>query len=162
MVESKFKISSIFAIIVSLLFLLGFTYILAWLGFPNLPLFASIPLLLFLLFFIVWLFFGEARTKLVKVSIENDAISVRGFMGIGVLKRYYFNEFEGYKTAILPSEYQEFEYLYLFLKGRKAIKISQFYHSNYAEMKLAIAKKTKNLGIERFNFGRELREIFIF
>ena len=82
-------------------------------------------------------------------------------MGAGIEKKFYFNEFTGYKISILPSEYEEFEYLYLLIEERKVIKISQFYHSNYAELKQSIIRKTKNLGKEHFSFVREVKEIFM-
>ena len=161
MVKSKFKFWSVFAIVSCLIALAVLTVILFAIGVLDLPIYASIPVLAFVIFFIVWLFFGELRTKLVKVNVDTDFIMVKKFAGLGIEKKYSFKEFAGYKISILPSEYQDFEYLYVMLDGRKAIKISQFYHSNYAELKQAIIKKTKKLGIENFSFVRELREIFV-
>lgn len=161
MVESKFKFWSLFAIISSLLLFIVLITTLLIIRISNFPLYASIPLLVLILFIIVWLVFGELRTKVVKVKIENNIINVRRFLGLGHNKSYNFSEFEGYKIAILPSEYQEYEYLYLLISGKKMIKISQFYHLNYTEIKQAIVRKTKNLGMDEFSLITEVKEIFV-
>jgi len=42
------------------------------------------------------------------------------------------------------------------------IKLSQFYHKNYEELKTGISDaKIKDLGFEDFSYLRELKEIFI-
>jgi hypothetical protein len=161
MVKSRFKFWSLLAIISSLLLLGVLIYFVFKFGIMNLPLYATIPLFVLLILCVVWLLFGEIRTKLVKVNVEGDTITVKNFIGFGIEKKYYFKELRGYKISMLPSEYQEYEYLYLLLKERKAIKISQFYHSNYVEIKQAIIRKTKSLGTEHFSLVREVKEIFM-
>jgi hypothetical protein len=44
--------------------------------------------------------------------------------------------------------------------GRKVIRVSQFYHSNYSEVKKLIAKKVKFLGRKNFSYLKEFKEIF--
>ena len=44
---------------------------------------------------------------------------------------------------------------------KKIIKVSQFYHSNYLDLKKAIETKTRNLGEEPFSLFKELKEIFV-
>lgn len=161
MIESKFKFWSIFAIISCLLLIIALIFAFYKLGVTDLPLYANIFLFVLLAFIITWLFFGELRTKAVKVKIEKETISLKTFIGLGKEKIYDFKEFDGYKISILPSDYQEYEYLYLLIDQKKAIKISQFYHSNYAELKQAISEKTKNSGKLNFNIFSELKEIFI-
>ena len=160
MVESKFKFWSLFAIISSLLLLVVLIYTICKLGIVNLPLYASVPIFILLILIVAWLLFGEIRTKIVKVTIEGDTITVKNFLGLGVEKKYDFKEFEGYKISVLPSEYHEFEYLYLLLSRKKVIKISESYHNNYSELKQAIVRKTKNLGIENFSFLEEIKDLF--
>lgn len=89
----------------------------------------------------------------------ND-IFVTGYLGLGITKKYNFSEFDGYKFSILQSEHRDFEYLYLLVNGRAVIKISQFYHSNYTELKQIIIKKVKNLGKEDFSLTREIKSVF--
>ena len=160
MVESKLKIrtlaaifSCVFLCIVCLLFLIAS-------GISDLPLFASIPILLLFLFILIWLVYGELRTKAIKVKINSNNVIVKNFMGMGTGKDYGFKEFDGYRISILPSEYKEYEYLYLFIGQKKVIKISQFYHSNYDELKSSLTSKTKNLGEEPFSIIREIKEIY--
>ena len=161
MVESKFKIWTLIAIISSLLLLVFLIFVLIGSGISSLPLYAGIPLLLFLLFIITWLVYGELRTKAIKVRIESNTITANGFIGLAPDRVYDLKEFDGYKISILPSEYQEYEYLYLLRNHKKIIKVSQFYHSNYLDIKKAITAKTRNLGEESFNLFRELKESFV-
>ncbi|MEO6649874.1 MAG: hypothetical protein ABIN89_26070 [Chitinophagaceae bacterium] len=112
------------------------------------------------IFIFVWLVWGELRTKILKISIENDKISVKNFQGLGISKVFYFSEIDGFKTSILPSEYKDFEYLYLIKSGHKIVKVSEFYHKNYSELKMEISKKCKNLGTQKFNIVREFIELF--
>jgi hypothetical protein len=160
MVESKFKFWSLLAITSSLLLFIALISTFFTIKVSNFPLRASIPLFIFILFVIAWLFFGEIRTKAITVKIEKNTINIRRFLGLGHKKVYDFSEFEGYKISILPSESQEYEYLYLLINRKKVIKISQFYHSNYSEIKQVIIRKTKNLGKETFSIINEVKEIF--
>lgn len=145
MVESKFKSGVLILIITSLVLCIGLLFIFLQIGISQLPLYASVPLFFLLLIIIVWIVFVEFRTKAIHIKIEGDTISVKNYLGQGTTKNYLFKEFTGYKISTLSSEYEEFEYLYLLLNGKRVIKISQFYHSNYNEMKQAIIKKTKNI-----------------
>ena len=129
--------------------------------FAKIPLMVSLPLTLFCLFFVVWLIYGELRTKALKVYIEDNNITVSRYGGLGFKKHYKFSDFDGYQITILPSTYDQFEFLYLMINGKKKIKISEFYHTNYAEMKEYIIRKTTFAGEEDFDLLRELKEIFV-
>ncbi len=120
--------------------------------------FAIILLFIFLMF--VWLVWGEMRTKIIKIAIESDRISVRNYQGLGNKNVFFFSEVEGYKICVLPSEYKDYEYLYIFKNGQKIIKLSEFYHKNYPELKSEIAKKCKNLGREKFSVVQLFKELF--
>ncbi len=113
-----------------------------------------------LLFTLVWLIFGELRTKIITVVIDSNMISIRNFWGIGRKISFQLSDFDGYKTALLPSKYKTYEYLYLMQDGKKKVKISQFYHHNYSELKIELRKNVKFVGAEHFNYIRELKEIF--
>ena len=97
---------------------------------------------------------------MLKIAIESDRIIVNNFQGLGNTNVVYFSEVEGYKICVLPSEYKDYEYLYLLKNGQKIIKLSEFYHKNYPELKSEIAKKCKNLGTEKFSLGRVFKELF--
>lgn len=113
------------------------------------------------LFIWVWLVFGELRTKIIKVAIDNAQITVSGFLGLGARKSYLLTQFDGFETALLPSRYDTYEYLYLMKNGKKIVKLSQFYHSNYVELKSDLMNKIKDLGQKKFNVFQEIKEIFV-
>jgi hypothetical protein len=126
------------------------------------PVAIYIILNVFCVFSWIWLVFGELRTKVIRVEIGYDSIAVKGYFGLGAPKTYYFNEIEGYKISILPASGAVYEYLYIIAGDKKVVKLSQFYHKNYVELKEAIAAvPIKYLGFENFSYGRELKEIFV-
>ena len=128
---------------------------------PDLPILAILAFMLLFLFIWVWLLFGELRTKAIKLEIHEQEIFVRNYLGFGIRKVYKFSQFDGFETALLSTQYGEYEYLYLIKNQKKIIKISQFYHANYEELKESISKKCKNLGIKPFKMSQELKEIFV-
>jgi hypothetical protein len=69
--------------------------------------------------------------------------------------------FEGFKTSKLSSRAGTYEYLYLLVGNKKTIKLSEFYHRNYSEIKTHLKKHVPDLGHERFNMVDEFKEIFI-
>jgi hypothetical protein len=102
----------------------------------------------------LWLIFVELRKKAVKVRLQNDTILVSRFLGFGHPQAIDYKSIDGYKIMVLPSEDYELEYLHLIKEGKKVITLSEFYHSNYAELKEAMSGKTRNLGQEQFRlFG---------
>mgnify|MGYP001037476933 CR=1 FL=1 len=108
----------------------------------------------------VWLLWGELRTKLITATLGQFQIAVKGFAGLGPEKIYPWRDLEGYKIAILPSEHGTYEYLYLFREGKKVVKLSEFYHQNYQELKNTIRQHCQDLGSESFSFWKEIKEIF--
>jgi hypothetical protein len=110
----------------------------------------------------LWLFLGELRTKAVAVKFENGLVTAKRFMGFITSGTYELKEFDGYKTCLLPSRSGNYEYLYLMKASKKVVKLSQFYHSNYSELKRFIIKEVQFLGQEDFSYSREVKEIFEF
>ncbi len=143
------------------LFVLVFFIVWFYITTNGLPDYGIFIFFIFFAFFQIWLIFGEFRTKIIKVKIEGDRISWSGYCGLGKTRERLFKEFNGFRTSILPSKYNEYEYLYLMEGERKLIKISEFYHKNYAELKQYISKKSVFLGEEQFSLIREFKEIFI-
>lgn len=107
-----------------------------------------------------WLFFGEFRKRAVVLRIEKDRIVVKSFLGLGRIKTYLFTELEGFETFLLPAEHKTFEYLYLMKRKVRVVAMSEFYHDNYQELKVAVVKKVKNLGEKKYSILHELRRIF--
>lgn len=112
-----------------------------------------------LIFSFIVLFFGEIRTKYISVEIKKDEIIEKRFFGLQT-KSYLFSEIEGWKYSHLSSKGGTYEYLYLYKDNHKIIKISQFYHLNYTDVKNYIESKFKYLGYEKFSYLDELKETF--
>jgi hypothetical protein len=128
----------------------------------------NIPAILYIIFFVAFfiyftclLFFGELRTKAIVVIINDQAIIKKGFIGLGVKKIYAINDLSGFKISLLHSGSGTYEYLYLMLGNKKVIKLSEYYHKNYKELKqLLVRKNVKNLGVEYWSFMTETKELF--
>ncbi len=93
--------------------------------------------------------------------MDNETIISRSYLGFGKSVVTNFEEVDGFTICMVPSKYDDYEYLYIIKDNRKIIKVSQFYHRNYEDVKKAISKKVKFIGKERFSYRQELKEIFI-
>jgi hypothetical protein len=156
--KSKFKYGAYILAVLVILFTLAECFVLSFFFMDDIPIGLTIVVNLFVIFAWVWLVFGELRTKVIYVEIGYDNFIVKGYFGLGTSKTYYFNDTEGYKISILPAEGAVYEYLYVISGGKKVIKLSQFYHKNYEELKTGISDaKIKDLGFEDFSYLRELK-----
>ena len=120
----------------------------------------GIPLILLLTFILAWLFFGEFRTKMIKVTVENDGIIIKTFGGFGVSRKFLYSDLDGFKLSIISSNAADNEYLYFMQSDKKVGKISDFYHKNYLDLKEMVKTKIKDLGFENFSYIDELKESF--
>ena len=124
------------------------------------PILHIIPVALFFSLILGWLFFGEFRTKTIKVIFENDKIIIKNYGGLISGKSYSYSEIDGFKISFLPSGSGFYEYLYILKNGRKIAKLSAWYHKNYFDLKEYLKSKTKDLGEERFSYWDEIKESF--
>ncbi|MEG2310145.1 hypothetical protein [Chryseobacterium sp.] len=160
MLKSKFKFR---ALLIPVL-IIAITSISAYIITENWPIkieglrWIEIYMTVLFLFTWVWLVFGELRTKVIEVTIENNTIEKRNYLGLN--QKYNFKDFDGFQTSILTSKGESFEYLYLVKDSRKIIKISEAYHKNYGELKNRIGAKSKELGEIKFSYIDELKDIF--
>lgn len=161
--KSKFTIKSYLVLILILasLYLL-FIIVPAFFGNPFYEdkLFPKIFVLGLIIFTVSYLVFGELRTKYINVELNKNEIIVKRFFGLKA-ERYRVSEIEGWKYSLLPSRGGTYEYLYLYKNNKKQIKISEFYHKNYKQLKSEIQAQYKSLGYEKFSYLDELKEIFI-
>ena len=109
---------------------------------------------------LAWIFFGEFRTKMTIVALGYDYLIVVTYCGAGDPQKIPYREFDGYETSFVSAFNKDYEHLYLIKDGRKIGKLTEFYHSNYAEMKAEIDTKLKYLGPVEFNYWDEIRESF--
>ncbi len=126
---------------------------------PDISYIISIPVIIFLVFILTWLVYGELRTKAIKIEISEYEIIKSGYLGLGPKKKFMLSDFDGYQIAILSTEYTSYEYLYLMINKKKVIKISEFYHVNYDEIKKLLLKKISKSGEKQFSLIRKLKEI---
>lgn len=111
------------------------------------------------IFAFIYLVFGELRTKCIIIELNKNEIIVKRFFGL-ITERYNGSEIEGWKYSLLSSQGGTYEYIYLYKSMKKRIKISEFYHSNYNEIKSEIQAQYKPLGYENFSYLDEFKEIF--
>lgn len=122
--------------------------------FESISEFIDSPILFFikcLFFFFIWfaLFWGELRTKIISVDIENHEIFVKRYCGLGITQVYRVEQIDGFKTSILSSRGKRYECLYLMITDKKIAEVSEFYHSNYKDLKKQIiANGIKCIGTE--------------
>jgi len=113
-----------------------------------------------LLFILTWLLFGELRKRSISVAINNSSITRKNFIGFGSPKVFDLNEFEGFVTMLVPSTWEDYEYLYLLRQNHKAIILSEFYHKNYQELKREISNKVTFLGNKPFTLMEVIKNIY--
>jgi len=127
----------------------------------NTPIIFKVFFSLFFLYFFSFLFFGDLRSKFVKINLNQGTIEKKGFGGLGYKHTFLFNEIDGYETSYISSRSGSYEYFYLIKNNKKVIKISEFYHANYKDLKRDIIKKgIKNLGFENWSLLMEMKEMF--
>jgi hypothetical protein len=103
--------------------------------------------------------FGELRTKIISLNIENNKIELKRYFGLKN-ETYKISEINGWKYSHQTSKAGTYEYLYLYKNDKKIIKISEFYLKNYFEIKKEVRLKIVCLGYEPFSFIDEFKEIF--
>jgi len=113
------------------------------------------------IYILLWIGYGELRTKAISTTFIDNTVYIRRFYGLGPSTYLDIADFDGYSTSILLSRGGRYEYLYLKRGEKKVIKLSEFYHRNYSDLKEYITKRIAYLGDEEFSFRTELKEIFI-
>jgi hypothetical protein len=119
--------------------------------------------ILYVFLILIWIgqVFGELRTKAIYINIECNSILVKGYLGLGASQIFFFDVIDGYKTSIITLRSNSYEYLYLMVGNKKVVKLSEYYHKNYAELKqMIIDQDFKSLGFENHSSINEIKEIF--
>ena len=104
--------------------------------------------------------FGELRTKVLRLNIDENEVLSSNYFGLGNTKKFSFDQLEGYKVSLVPAYIGTYECLYLMAKNKKVVKISAYYYRNYNDLKKIVEKNLKYLGSEHFEHLREFKEIF--
>lgn len=160
-IQSKFKRNVAGPIVI--LIMIDFLIVLVawiWSENPGAPIEGLIVFLIFMIALAAIMIFGELRKRAIKVTIDNEMITVKRYLGLGREEFHFLSSFDGYNCSNLEAEMRAYEYLYLMKEGKKIIKLSEFYHANYNDLKSAISRKVKFKGTIPYSFWREAREFF--
>lgn len=161
MLTSKFRFPAYLPLIL-VIFLGVFTLFISTVAISEEDLtaiFIYIGLCCFMIAVLAWLLLGEVRAKAVTVELDEKGIAVRSYYGFGSKRQFNYSECEGFATSDLPTESgQTYEYLYVMQNGKKIVKLSEFYHKNYTELKRDIASKLKYLCDKPFSMSEELMD----
>lgn len=161
LVQSKFR-SKVAGPVIIIVMIVGLIILISviWSWSPEFPVWPMLFFYIPTIFLGCMMIFGELRRRVLKVTIDKETITVRRYMGWGKEELHFLNTFDGYQLTHLQSRYGSYEYLYLIRDGKRVIKLSDFYHKNFEELKSAIAAKVKYNGWLEYNFAREIRQFF--
>jgi hypothetical protein len=118
------------------------------------------PLFLFPVFALVWLIYGECRTKIIRVELNFDNLVIRRYFGLAKPVTYYYTDLGGFTITILPAQNAAYEYLYIKSGDKNVGKLSEFYHKNYSDLKNELKHHLNDLGYADFSYWKEMKEIF--
>lgn len=124
------------------------------------PVLFFVFIILVIAFVCTWTVSGELRQKVVRIVIAFDHIEVKRYLGLGPSTIIYFKQLDGFRVSVLPARGGTYEYLYLMTGNKKIVKLSQFYHRNYTDLKQMLSENLTDLGFEYFNYNQEFKEIF--
>ncbi|MDB5150970.1 MAG: hypothetical protein JWQ57_4990 [Mucilaginibacter sp.] len=130
-------------------------------GFRNAP-FSCLLTCSFLLFFWIVFFFGTVKTTIISVKIEGGEIFVKRYCGLGITRVYNTEQISGFKISALKARNNKnYEFLYLMIDDRKIAIVSEYYHSNYEDLKKHIvANGIKYIGPEEVGIIQYLKDVF--
>lgn len=118
------------------------------------------PLFVFPVFALVWLIYGECRTKIIRVELNFDNMVIRGYFGLAKPVTYYYADLSGFTITILPATNTAYEYLYIKQGDKNVGKLSEFYHKNFRDLKGDLQTHLKDLGYADFSYWKETKDIF--
>ena len=145
--RSKFKINAYLPVLLILIDVILFWIIIGLLDGQDFYIgLMSLCCLFFLGLLLFWI-----KSRFAVIWIDDDSIVLKGFWGLGRLRRYNIKQFDGYRMRERNSEYDNFERLYLLIKGKPVIGISEKCYTNYREIKGKIHERMDCLGVEPFN-----------
>ena len=102
-----------------------------------------------MLFSYFWFVLGTIK-RVIKIKINDQEITTKNIFLTE--KQMQLKDFDGFETTLETSKSGNYEVLYLMKNKKSLIHISEFYLSNYKELKSLIEKKTNNLGHFNFSF----------
>ncbi|MFV8838717.1 hypothetical protein [Salinimicrobium soli] len=116
--------------------------------------------LIFLLLFMGYFWMTEFRTRAHRVILKENELWLRPYFGLGKSRSYSYSCFDGFQTSKQPGKLGTKEYIFLMKEERRIACISEFYHSNYWELKKSLGEKVQFLGEKKFKIVYEYRQMF--
>jgi hypothetical protein len=90
---------------------------------------------------LIMLLWGHQGSKVAMIEFDDEKVRTTSFYGLGVTRVLFIKDLAGYNTNIIRSRRgREYEQLYLYLESRRVVRLSQFHHVNYFEMKEAFIR----------------------
>lgn len=102
---------------------------------------------------------NRIKAKAIKITIDDNAITVRNFLGFGKKTVTLLYDINGFYTSQIRSRYSRFEYIYIMKDTKKIAKISNQYHTNYTEMEAFIRGRLLYLGAINTNVITEFIDL---
>ncbi|MFD2602096.1 hypothetical protein [Flavobacterium suzhouense] len=100
------------------------------------------------------------RIKRTEKIIEDNTITINSFLGLGKDMIYHIKEFDGFKTSSIMSKGTLYNYIFLIKNGKRVVKISDGYYSNYQEMSDFFKTNLNDLGHVDGNAFSEMIDLF--
>lgn len=106
-----------------------------------------------------WFVWVELRKVMSRVTIDDKHIKVKYWGGLGKSYCFEYNLVDGYKTTILPSGYDNYEYMYIVMNEKTIIILSAFYHKNYKELHNTLKHKIPYIAHEPFKISGYIKHM---
>ena len=115
--------------------------------------------ILFLFFILV--FWGTVfRTRAHRVTIDQQCVVVKRYFGLGKSESYALNSLDGFVSLFESGKLGVSENLFILQKGKRVVCISEFYHSNYGELKKILIERLINFGVNDYDVKEEWSNLF--
>ncbi|CAA9198337.1 hypothetical protein FLACOL7796_02122 [Flavobacterium collinsii] len=139
-VRSRFKFLPI--LLVSMLSIFPFLAIYMFIISPNES--VVFPLVVFVIVAYFW--FALVRTRIHKVIVEKNSITVKRYYGLGRSIVYSFSELDGFVVLFESGKLGISESLFVLEKGKRVVCICSYYLTNFNSLKLVLKENLTDLG----------------
>jgi hypothetical protein len=147
---SKFRTLPYLLIAILIILAAFVLYIISSIIFTNgtVPPLAVVVFALLFGLMLFWFAWVELRKVMSRVIVDDKHIKVKYWGGLGKSHCFEYNLLDGYKTTVLPSTYDNYEYMYIMINEKTIIILSAFYHKNYKELRDTLKHKVQYIGYE--------------
>jgi len=111
----------------------------------HVPLSTSITGILLLVLFIVWLIVIVLGRRLVEITLFDDHLEVKKFIGLAKPHSYLFSALDGFKTDAFSYRQNHYERVCVLKNGKVLFEISSYFHKDYFGLKEALTFTLKEL-----------------